>query len=100
MPRKYRKSGQNPLCLNCRTEMIPKETSNGTICIEAKSGKPHTCGRYIEGRYRPAREARIYHKARMLALEDDPTQVETPGVKKRGSDVLGALRASERRSGR
>jgi hypothetical protein len=73
---------QNPLCLACFVEMVPRYTEAGLVCFEAKSGKPHTCGRYLNGQYRPAGDARIYHKARLLALEDDPRQVEAPGGRK------------------
>ena len=79
MPRpKGTRLARNPLCLNCFVEMEPRQTAAGLVCFEAKSGKPHNCGRYVNGQYRPAREARIYHKARMLALEDDPRQVDKP----------------------
>jgi len=74
--RKGRKLPQNPRCMGCFTEMVARQTADGLVCFEAKSGEPHNCGRYVNGQYRPAREARIYHKARLLALEDDPSQTE------------------------
>lgn len=91
-------TGQNPLCLHCFEKLRPVDSIDGTVVFEVKSGQLHTCGRYREGKYRPAKEARIYHKARLEALEDDPTQPEDTESQKYGSDVLGALRASLRRS--
>jgi len=98
--RKGRKLPQNPLCLDCFTEMVARQTADGLVCFEAKSGEPHNCGRYVNGQYRPAREARIYHKARVEALEDDPSQPEDTDSQKYGSDVLGALRGFQGRAGR
>lgn len=103
---------RNPLCLHCFTEMEPRNLADRTICFEAGTEIRHTCGRYLDGQYRPAREASIYHKAKMLKLEDKPEPTQEPpdgsgrdspksaadATRKRLDGVLDALTAHDART--
>jgi len=80
LSRKNLRSARNPLCLSCFREMVPRGTEDGLVCFDAKTGEPHTCDRYLEGKYRPAGNALKRHRRRLGALEDDPRQIDPPGL--------------------